>query len=366
MERVAAAIADTVKTYLLGWRGIDSTDLHFVHLDTARLAVVVFLALTFGGLLRRVTTRSSTRRRMALPSVVPLMTARSWPAVIRHGALLPFLLGVGFLWVALADPYTGLVRRELSYPGRRIAILLDASASMMTPFSSSSTIVAGGMAFSTNVSAAEYFVKLRMKGRYRDLIALVEFGDEAYVITPFTNDYDNVLLNVSLIGDVDEFREFPDKGTVIAQAIEQGIDLFRAFDFLKASGNAMIIFSDGQDTQVMVHGRSVTDILHSATEAHIPVYFIRTSYNKGAGAVVADEIWKPAVERTGGKFYAGANEQAILDAIHDIDRLSGGKIEVTEYTVQQARFSPYAAAAFGFCIVALALRLVFPCFRRFP
>jgi hypothetical protein len=236
---------------------------------------------------------------------------------------------------------------------------------MMAPFSAT-TLAGKGMAFATNVAAAEYFMRLRMKGKYRDLISLVEFGDEAYVITPFTNDYDNILLSVSLIGEVDEFRSFPDKGTIIARAIEQGVDLFRAFDFLKASGNVMVIFSDGQDTQIAVHGRSVYDILESAIQTRIPVYFIRTEYNKRVGAVVPDKIWKPAVEKTGGKFYAGSDDASILNAIHDIDRLSAGTIEIKEYGMQQARFSVYASMAFGLWALALALRFTLPWFRRFP
>ena len=75
--------------------------------------------------------------------------------------------------------------------------------------------------FFTAVAAAERFVKMRMKGRYRDLIALIEFGNEAYVITPFTNDYDNILLSISLIDDLTEFKMFPDQGTTIGMAIDQ-------------------------------------------------------------------------------------------------------------------------------------------------
>ena len=52
--------------------------------------------------------------------------------------------------------------------------------------------------------------------------ALIEFGDEAYVVTPFTTDYENILLSLSLIGDWTEFMKFPDQGTTIATAIEQG------------------------------------------------------------------------------------------------------------------------------------------------
>ena len=58
-----------------------------------------------------------------------------------------------------------------------------------------------------------------MAGKYHDLIGLVEFGDEAYVVTPFTSDYENILLSLSLIGDWTEFMKFPDQGTTIGLAI---------------------------------------------------------------------------------------------------------------------------------------------------
>ena len=51
--------------------------------------------------------------------------------------------------------------------------------------------------------------------------------------------------------------KFPDQGTTIGLAIEQATGLFKAFDFLDASGNLMLLFSDGQDTQVTIHGKNV-------------------------------------------------------------------------------------------------------------
>ena len=361
LEPLAAA----ARVRLTDWWASPLASLHFGHLDAAKLAVLLLAGFSVFGLAVRMASRGvRSRQRLALPVLLGWMSG-SWVSSVRHGALLIFLVGLGFFALALADPYTKIIRQDVSYPGRRIGLLLDASSSMMAPFSAT-TLKGKGMAFSTNVAAAEYFMRLRMKGKYRDLIGLVEFGDEAYVITPFTNDYDNILLSVSLIGDVDEFRSFPDKGTVIARAIEQGVNLFRAFDFLKSAGNVMVIFSDGQDTQVAVHGRSVYDILDGALKAQIPVYFIRTEYNKQEGALVPDQIWKPAVERTGGKFYAGSNENSLLDAIHDIDRLSAGKIEMKEYSVQRTRFSAYANVAFGLWTLALALRFTLPWFRRFP
>jgi hypothetical protein len=103
-----------------------------------------------------------------------------------------------------------------------------------------------------------------------------------------------------------------------------------------------------------------------AVATKIPVYFIRTSYNKGLGAVLPDEIWKPAVEATGGKFYPAGDESAIMNAIHDIDLRSAGRVEVKRYSSQRPRFTPYAFMATSFWTIALALQLTVPYFRKFP
>ena len=46
----------------------------------------------------------------------------------RHVAGLPFAL------LAVADPYTSLTAETVTYPGRRIAIMIDASDSMQAAF----------------------------------------------------------------------------------------------------------------------------------------------------------------------------------------------------------------------------------------
>jgi hypothetical protein len=221
-------------------------------------------------------------------------------------------------------------------------------------------------AFFTTVGAAKYFVERRMKGEYRDLMSLIEFGDEAYVITPFTTDYDNILLSAALIGDWSEFMRFPNQGTKITAAIDQGTKLFETFDFVHAAGNLMIIFSDGEDTQVMLHGRHVDEIMRSAVSSQIPVYLVRTNRDKRLGEVIPDKLWRPAVESTGGRFYAAANEQDVLRAIQDIDRRSPGTIEMNQYSTNARRFAPFALIAAALWLLALMLKLTIPHFRMFP
>ena len=89
-------------------------------------------------------------------------------------------------------------------------------------------------------------------------VALIEFGNEAYVVTPFTHDYDNVLLSMALIGDWSEFMQFPDGGTAIGRAIDRGVGLFKAFNFLNAAGNAMIMFTDGRDDEKDLKGKPIS------------------------------------------------------------------------------------------------------------
>jgi hypothetical protein len=316
--------------------------------------------------------RGPERHRLVLPALPPSIV-RSRGSVLSHVPQLFFLLGLPFFALALGDPYSSLVGHEVSFPGRRVALLIDASISMLAPF------VAENLndprigdpkqkqpAFYTTVAAAKRFVELRRKSKYHDLMALVEFGDEAYVVTPFTNDYDNILLSVSLIGDPVEFGMFPDRGTLIGQAIQQSIELFKAFKFLDASGNMLVIFTDGEDAHAVVNGVDLDEIMQTAMAVKIPVYFVRTNYGKEEGTLVPDELWKPAVAKTGGRFFAAKDENSLLAAINAIDEVSGGTIQVKQYASRQPRFGMFTLVALASWTVGAALKLTVPYFQKLP
>ena len=55
-------------------------------------------------------------------------------AWVRHTPLVVAGAGLPLALLALADPYTALVSQTVSYPGRRIALMIDASDSMQTSF----------------------------------------------------------------------------------------------------------------------------------------------------------------------------------------------------------------------------------------
>ena len=374
LAALAAAIGTTIEQFIdLCKAGLygpptsqDLPTLEFTRADAARTFLILFLGLALSGLLFR-SLVARRRRRVAVPALLPGL-ARSRGAIVRHGALMVAAAGVVFFVLAIAEPRATLTRQDTSHQGRRIAILLDASSSMLQslPASRLAKGAPNDAAFFTTVGAARYFVELRMKGSYRDVVSLIEFGDEAYVITPFTSDYESILLSISLIGDWTEFMNFPEQGTVIARAIDQAVGLFRAFNFVEAAGNVMVVFSDGMDAEVLQDGRSTLDVLREARRADIPVYFIRTGRPDAPQGIVPDSVWETAVARTGGRFYSAADEATIVRAIHEIDRQSSGRIEIRQYSTQIPRYAPFALAAAALWTLALALRLATPWFSTFP
>ena len=354
--------------HLAEWRATRLEDLQFWHRSEALQTLTGIAALALLLLIARSALgRRPGRHRLVVPAILPTL-GRSYAGFLRHIPLVLFLVGLPCFAMALADPFTALVASNVTYPGRRISVMIDASTSMRTPFKAKhlNRRAETDATFFTTVAAAERFVRMRIAGQYRDLVALVEFGNEAYVVTPFTHDYDNILLSISLIGDPVEYSMFPDQGTIIAQAIDESIGLFKAFDFLDASGNLMVIFTDGEDTRAIVNGRTLDEIMQSAVQAKIPVHFVRTNYDRAKGKVIPDELWMPAVLKTGGRFYAADSEDSLLNAIKDIDRASAGTIETRQYSSQQPRFAMFAFAALCCWSGAAALKLTIPGFQKLP
>jgi Ca-activated chloride channel family protein len=348
------------------WMRTRWADLQFAQVRTALLIFVVVLAVALLALiLRGALRRRGPGRQVALPALVPGMR---WSATasMRHLPLVLFVAGLPLFAIGLADPRTGFAQEDVSYPGRRIALLVDASTSMVMKFDSRTLNAQGQSTFYTAVTAAERFMTRRMDGPKRDLIALIQFGNEAYVVTPFTTDYENVMLSIRLISDPKEWGRFNDWGTTIVQGIDQGVQLFKAFDFVNASGNLMILFTDGRDSELDRQGRPLDALVAEARTYRIPVYMIRTAHKLQYGRVEQDKIWKPVVERTGGRFYAAYDEDSVLAALREIDRLSPGRIDVRQYSVQRPRYAGYILMAVAIWLVAALLKMSVPVFRTFP
>ena len=110
---------------------------------------------------RALTRNRAGRTQVALPAVLD-WSGSSWTSLVRHGTLLLFLAGLPFFVMALADPYSSLTREDVSFPGRRIALMIDASSSMMARFPAATLNkkAPNEATFFTTVAAAETFIAL--------------------------------------------------------------------------------------------------------------------------------------------------------------------------------------------------------------
>jgi len=354
-----------IRTTLTEWLQLRWDDLRLAQPAAALVLGAALLAVPLIFLFARRRDSPQAPRRIVLPALLPLMRRSGVPA-LRHAAFVLFVLGIPFFALAFADPRFTAVRQEASQSGRRVAILIDASGSMVLPFEAPRLKPVMERAFYTAVAAAERFVRLRMAARHSDIIGVVEFGNEAFVVTPFTTDYENVILSLRLIGDPRAWNRFNVFGTTIIQGIDQGLELFKTFDVLDASGNMMVIFSDGNDGETTFRGRALQDMMAEAQDREIPIYMVRLGFEKPLGQVTWDGLWKAMVERSGGRFYPAFDEDSMLRAIDDIDRLSTGRIAVRRYSTSAPAFPGYALIAVALWLTGAALTLTFPYFRTFP
>src|SRR5690606_1466983 len=108
-------------------RDLDSY--RFLQGDAAWLASLALVALSATVLLLRATLlRRGARHRVALPALLARMDRSSLPFV-RHAPLVLVAAGIPLLVIALADPISVLTQERETYPGRRIALVIDASSS---------------------------------------------------------------------------------------------------------------------------------------------------------------------------------------------------------------------------------------------
>jgi hypothetical protein len=358
LHDLAVGISDTLND----WWQLSWPDVHFGAAGPALLLFGALLSLAVLSLLAR---RGSMRGRVALPALLPVIRGSHW-AWTRHLPFLLFLLGLPPFALALADPYTSLPLEEKAYSGRRIALLIDGSSSMTTQFETTDLLAREGRVFYTALAAAERFVRMRMDGPYHDLIGVIEFGNQAYVITPFTTDYESVLTSLRLVGEPRNWGRFDDTGTTILRGIDQAQDLFRAFNFLEASGNTTVLFSDGRDDETVVGAERLDDLVAKARRYRIPIYMVRMAAGMKFGGVKEDRSWKAAMESTGGRFYAVSDEPTLNNALREIDQLAAGTVRVKEYTLRRPQFAGYTLLATIFWLTATAIKLSLRSFRTFP
>ncbi len=239
--------------------------------------------------------------------------------------------------VALASPITQDKLEVSNQEGYAIALVLDASGSMEKGFQR----MFGGIRqskFDISMEMAQEFVEKREN----DQLALVVFGDFAYVAAPLTYDKKIIWqimggLSAGIAGRTQ---------TVINDALFQSSKLFKNS---KAKTKIAILLTDGQS-----RGDNVPfDVAMRLTQQNeVKVYTIgignQGEFNREHLQIIAN--------KSGGQFFSANDKGALKEIYNKIDQLEKSKIESEKYIKKSYYFEYPLFLAFVALLLFIYLR----------
>jgi Ca-activated chloride channel family protein len=153
-----------------------------------------------------------------------------------------------------------------------------------------------------------------------DRMALVFFGTNAYLQTPFTTELDvvNWFLEETDVGMAGQM-------TSIGKAIGFGIKLFKE-DTLDQK--VMLILTDGSDGG---KGLSPLDASYLAKSDSIKIYTLGIGDPEAPGSDLDEATLKSISEITGGKYFRAIDQNAMENVYKTLDELEPMEFEEEEY-----------------------------------
>jgi Ca-activated chloride channel family protein len=267
-------------------------------------------------------------------------------SVIRRRRLLEMLL-VTLVWialvVALARPERVGRPIEITKAARDVVLAIDISGSM-----DETDFMAEDGSSMQRLEGIKRVVGRFIEAREGDRVALIVFGQKAFVQSPFTEDLRTVreMLEATEVG-------MAGPHTVIGDAIGLAIRLFEASEIEE---RLLILLSDGADTGSRMSPLNAAEI---AASHGVGIFTIAVGDPDGQGDYKVDvATLEDIAARANGRFFF-ADDEAGLESIYErIDEMSPRKIETISFRPRQSlAVYPLAAATLIALLGASGLHL---------
>ncbi len=302
----------------------------------ALLLLLLLPALLYVRLRRPAGSRLLRPGNLALATLKPSWAQRLSPLLSVLEAL-----GLLLLIVALARPQDGLTQRNVQKDSVDIVLVLDLSTSMRAvDFSDEKSR-------RNRLDAVKEVAKTFIKGREMDRIGLIGFAAMPYSFSPLTLDH--AWLEERLEGL--KTGELPD-GTAIGTAVVSGVNRLRESE---AESKVLVLLTDGMNTAGEV---SPQQALPLAQAEDIRIYSIGAGSEGPVLMPMIDPFGRERfrevtmridhatlsmlAEETGGQYFRARNPEQLEEVFQEIDELERTEIELTEYTLYEERFLPFA------------------------
>ena len=179
--------------------------------------------------------------------------------------------------------------------------------------------------------------------REGDRIALIVFGTNAYLQTPFTEDLDSA---AELMAQTEVGMAGPH--TAIGDAI--GLAL-RTFEGSEVDQKLMVLLSDGADTNSLISPLNAAEI---AANAGVRIYTIGVGDPLGSGADRVDlDALEAIAVRAGGAFFVADDTEGLRAIYAEIDQLNPRLVETISFQPKRSigHFAFAAAVVLGVAVL---------------
>lgn len=274
---------------------------------------------------------------------------------VRLRPLVLFLLaflGVCLLSAAAARPQLAtVIDNEKS--GRNIVLVIDASRSMLAQDFPTQ------LGHASRMEGIKLVVSQYVRSRTQDRIALVVFGNSAYLQSPLTSDTALVeelvsALRPGMAGD----------GTAIGDGLGLGLKLLKG---LEGESKAVILMTDGVNNAGRINPIKAAQV---AKDLSIPVHTIGIGIGEaplgdqvlggvlglsfGHRAEFDEATLRDIAKTTGGVYFNAKSLDRLKEVYQEIEQLTETQRDERSQTIVEELFFPYAAAG-GVMLVLLAL-----------
>lgn len=310
------------------------------------------------------------KRYLAFSAVGWLDRLPSRPSPVRRLPGLLIVAGLALTIVALMEPVLPYSEGRIQSQGLDIVLLLDLSSSMqeVMDLKRPPRTIGDRTLSSPNVAPRQPDGKTRLettkealrdfiRRRRDDRIGLVVFSDHAYVVSPLTFDYDNLLNYVDLVDD----QILRGEGmTAIGSGLGMANYLLTRQSDQESRNKVIVVFTDGENN----FGPDPIDVLADSDAAGFRVHVIGVDLEDRVKGNPAVRQLIETVRQYGGQYYSADTVRQLRSAYGEIDSLEKGLLTSRAFVRNVPVFVWVAQPALLLVLLGLGIRAI-PYFADF-
>jgi Ca-activated chloride channel homolog len=318
----------------------------FTRPDTLTIIVPLLLVFFFFKWRRRKSYLTHSMLPYFRKQIRPVSRFVHLPKVLEFLALL-------VLTLALLNPVLPSAEHSIINKGLDILLLLDLSWSMQEPIDLEGALERRRAGITrkevTRLEAVKEAMLRFVQKRHGDRIGLIVFSENAYVVSPMTQDIGYL---TSYLRMVDNKTLASEGQTAIGEGILAALNLSaqQKQGSGKSLSRVMIVLTDGENNT----GRDVYSAIEKAARARFKIYFIGVEVKRAAETprLIA------AVKAAGGNYYDVRDAEQLGKAYAEIDRLEKGTYLTKAQVAHVPRYHPFALVALALLAAAIGLRAI--------